>query len=336
MNGLRRILLLGTITLSSLSLIAAAYPAQAQATARRANMQAAEAAFYGLSGAERTEMHLLLMVTGDFNAMFSDRLGGRLYDATMSFQNAQGMAETGVLTPDTVARLRAVGGKIFTSWGMRFVDHPTVEAELSVPGTFGLVETRTPRGLALENKSHTFSVAFAAYSPGDASMTEVFDNLSRAMSDRRIDMKVMRPDFFAVAGGGDRYGTYSRYISTPDGAVGFTATWSTDYFPNGNRVAVVMANGLFPHHSLPTESVPDSPPKVAVAPAPQLAALEPPQPSPSKTVIVTGSGFYVSAVGDLVTNNHVIKGCNDAVVVKHGTARIVARDARRTTWRCSI
>ncbi len=323
MRSLRCALLLGALAASALHPVLLAAPAQAQASARRPNMRAAEAAFYGLTETERTEMHLLLMVTGDFNAMFSDRLGGRLYDATLSFQHAQGMAETGVLTPDTVARLRAVGGPIFSSWGMRFVDHPTTEAELSVPGTFGLVETRTPRGLAFENKSHTFSVAFAAYTADDASMGEVFDNLSRATPGRRIDMKVLRPDFFAVAAGGDRYGTYSRYIATSGGTVGFTTTWSTDYFPNGNRVAVVMANGLFPHRS-----VPDSPPPVATAPAPQPAALEPSQPSPSRTVIVTGSGFYVSANGDLITNNHVIKGCDDAVVVKRGTARIVARDVK--------
>ena len=328
MNGLRCALLISSLAASALSPVLSIDQAQAQASARRPNMQAAEAAFYGLSTTERTEMHLLLMVTGDFNAMFSDRLGGRLYDATMSFQHAQGMAETGVLTPETVARLRSIGGPIFSSWSMRFIDHPTAEAELSVPGTFGLVETRTPRGLAFENKSHTFSVAFVAYPAGDAPMVDVFDNLSRATPGRRIDMKVFRSDFFAVAGGGDRYGTYSRYIATPDGSVGFTATWSTDYFPNGNRVAVVMANGLFPHHSVPAESAPAAPPPVAVAAAPQPAALEPPQPSPSKTIIVSGSGFYVSANGDLITNNHVIKGCEDAVVVKHGTAKIVARDGR--------
>ena len=325
MNGLRCALLVSALATCAVTPLLSSCSAQAQVSVRRPNMRAAEAAFYGLTETERTEVHLLLMVTGDFNAMFSDQFGGRLYDATASFQHAQGMAETGVLTPDVVARLRAVGGPIFTSWNMHFVDHPTAEAELSVPGSFGLIETRTPRGLAFENKSHTFSVAFAAYSAGDAPMKEVFDNLSRATPGRRIDMRVFRSDFFAVAGGSDRYGTYSRYIATPEGSVGFTAMWSTDYFPNGNRVAVLMANGLFPHHSAPDAS---APPAVAQAPAPQPAALEPPQPSPSKTVIVTGSGFYVSPNGDVLTNNHVVKGCDEAVVVKHGTARIVARDTR--------
>lgn len=327
MTGLRCALLAGVLTTSALAPVVSIDPAQAQTSARRPNMRAAEAAFYALAPNERTEMHLLLMVTGDFNAMISDRIGGRFYDATMSFQHTHDMAETGVLTPDVVARLRAVGGTIFTSWGMHFVDHPTAAATLSVPGTFGLVETQTARGLAFENKSQTFSVAFAAYPTGDAPMAEVFDNLSTPTPNRRIDMKVFRPDFFAVAGGGDRYGTYSRYIATPEGAVGFTVTWNTDFFPNGNRVAVVMANGLFPHRFVPSESPPIAQAPVPTPP-PQTAALEPPQPPQAKTVIVTGSGFYVSTNGDLITNNHVIRGCDDAVVVKRGTARIVARDVR--------
>lgn len=135
MNGLRCALLISTLALSAFSPVLISTQAQAQPLARRPNMRAAEAAFYGMSVAERTEMHLLLMVTGDFNAMVSDSIGGRLYDATLSFQHAQDMAETGVLMPDVVARLRAVGGPIFTSWGMHFVDHPTATASLSVPGT---------------------------------------------------------------------------------------------------------------------------------------------------------------------------------------------------------
>ena len=299
--------------------------AHAQSVERRPYMAAAQSAFYSLSYVERMEMHFLLIATGDFNAMVSDKLGGRLYDATISFQHAQGMPETGALTPDVVARLRAIGGPILTSWGMHFVNHPAADATLGVPGRFGLIASQTQRGLAFENGSHTFSVAFAFFPDGDASMAELYSHLTAPAVGRRIDMKVIRPDFFAVAGGGEKFGTYSRYIAIPGGSVGFTVTWNTDFFPNGSRVAVVMANQLLPQRYVPN-AVANAP---AAAPDPvpsQPAALEAPKAAPSTPVIVTGSAFYVTTDGDLVTNNHVVKGCDGAIVVRHGAAKIVARD----------
>ncbi len=298
--------------------------AQAQSIERRPYMAAAQSAFYSLSVIERMEMHLLLIATGDFNAMVSDQISGRLYDATIGFQHTQEMAETGALTPDVVTRLRAVGGPILTSWGMHFVNHPTADAALGVPGRFGLIAGPTQRGVAFENSSRTFSVAFAFFPDGDASMAELYSHLTAPAVGRRIDMKVIRPDFFAVAGRGQKYSTYSRYIAVSGGSVGFTVSWNTDFFPNGNRVAVVMANELLPQRYVPNE-VPNTSAADAAVPS-QSAASEALKATPSTPVIVTGSAFYVTADGDLVTNNHVVKGCDGAVVVRHGAAKIVARD----------
>ena len=43
---------------------------------------------------------------------------------------------------------------------------------------------------------------------------------------------------------------------------------------------------------------------------------------------VTGSAFFVSADGDLVTNAHVVKGCASARITGRGTAHGVAKDAK--------
>ncbi len=296
---------------------------------QRPNIALARAAFFRLSSGDRVALHLMLMATGDFNAMVSDGFGGRLYDAIASFQQSQGLDPTGIADQDTMARLNAKGGFILRSWGMHFVDHPLANASLFVPGTFGLISAKTPRGLAFENASRSMSVDFSFFAQTEASMGDIFTRLSTPLANRRIDMAVIRDGFFAVAGGGQSYGTYSRYIPIPGGTVGFTATWNTVLLPNANRVAVVMANGLLPSRSQPDVAT-SEPPGSAAAPVapPQQASLEAPKPAPPATVTVTGSAFFVSADGDLVTNNHVIKGCESATIVGRGTARIVAKDPK--------
>ena len=222
-------------------------PAVSQ-TANRANFADAASSFYQLSRRERNELYLLLMATGDFNAMVSGQFGARLYDAIASFQQKSGLIPTGVPSADTLDRLHDLGGLIFNSWEFAFIDHPRAAASMVVPGAFGLSQAPTPRGLAFSNKAHTMSIDFAFFAEQEASLQDIFARLTQPAPDRRIDMKVIRPNFFAIAGGGQDLGSYSRYIQVLGGIAGFTITWNSNAFPNGSRVAVVLANELYPRH----------------------------------------------------------------------------------------
>ena len=108
------------------------------------------------------------MATGDFNAMASDQFGTRLYDATASFQGQNGLQPSGVLTAATRAALSDVGGRIFNSWGLEFLNHPFASAAVAVPGGFGFGSTTTAHGLALDNRRRTMSLSFAFFADSDA------------------------------------------------------------------------------------------------------------------------------------------------------------------------
>ncbi len=318
--------LLAFLTTCALSAAYVPQPARALNTLRRPFYEAAKQAFYQLSPADQLRLHVLLIATGDFNAMVSNTFGGRLYDAIVGFEQSHGLRQDGTPTREMYGRLERVAGPIVQSWGITIVNHPWADASLVIPSRFGLVSNRTRRGLAFENETHTMSVDFAYFAADDVPMPEIFARLATPGPGRRIDMRVIHPDFFAVAGGGDQQGTYSRYIAVPGGSVGFTFTWNTNAFPAGNRISVLMANGLFPSRNTAEATVANNP-QPQEAPPPQTASLEAPKVAPS-LVTVSGSAFFVSADGDLVTNNHVIKGCDGATVVGRGSAKIVAKDAR--------
>ncbi len=216
--------------------------------APRPYLPQAQAAFDDLPARDRNEIFLELMATGDFNAMASSDFGGRLYDATASFQAKHGIEPSGVLTSGTRQALSVVGGRVFNSWGFEFLDHPFAPASLAIPGRFGLARSPTPHGFALENRTRTMSVDFSFFGDNEATLETVFDNLTRAPAGRKVDMKVIRPTFLAVASSSDKMSSYSRYIVVRGGIAGFTLSWNSDAFPNGVRVAVVMANELYPRH----------------------------------------------------------------------------------------
>lgn len=80
---MRRVVILA---LSALVWVGVAQPDLAGAAAfQRPNLELARTTFAALSPDERAGLHVMLMATGDFNAMVADRLGPRLYDAVASF-----------------------------------------------------------------------------------------------------------------------------------------------------------------------------------------------------------------------------------------------------------
>ena len=181
---------------------------------RRPNIEMVRATFAALSSDDdRTGLHLMLMATGDFNAMASDRLGTRLYGAIARFQQREGLVPTGIPDPVTMARAHGRGDAILSALRLHAVDHPGAAASLFVPGAFGLVATPTPRGLATESADRSMSLDFSFFPIADSTMANIFARLSAARPGRRIDREVIRDGVFAVAGGGEALGFTSRYIS---------------------------------------------------------------------------------------------------------------------------
>ncbi|GLK68340.1 S1C family serine protease [Hansschlegelia plantiphila] len=151
--------------------------------------------------------------------------------------------------------------------------------------------------------------------------------MSSTAGARRIDYKVIRPRFFAVAGGvGDR-AFYTKYQLSRGGVVGFATSWDSNRIERGDRIPNLMAN-LF-SVSLDgggdTAQATYTPPTMPVMPAP---APSPPAEAAAPSEDKSGTGFFVSQKR-LLTNAHVVKGC--AVVTltigqNKATGRVLARD----------
>jgi hypothetical protein len=300
----------------------------------RAQYQAAERAFYAQEAKQRYEIPLLLIAAGQFNAMSTGAFGPRLFKSIQAYQSSLGAPATGWLTGDQLTRLRVTGYGAMASWGMSEVVHPLTDAKLFVPRKAAPVQRSTRNGYAFEAYDKSISVDFSFFTPEERSLEDVYARLTSTAGGRRVDYKVLRPTFMAVAGGiGDR-AFYAKYQLARGGIVGFTTSWDASRIERGDRIPNLMAN-LFivplAGGGADAAQAMYTPPTAPVSPAPAPAAPPPvaqaPKPEPPNEGS-SGTGFFVTSKR-LLTNAHVVKGCA-TVSLKIGqtqaSGRVLARD----------
>ncbi len=154
-----------------------------------------------------------------------------------------------------------------------------------------------------------------------------------------IHYKVLKDGWYVIsASTPNGVDWYFRYHQEGSNVTGFSLSWNN---ANGNisaeRIAILMSASLWsdmtgaafvqpPTRSLGAAAAVNPPP--VTAPATQEAAPQPPPTPPKEEAkITTGTGFFVTSDGDLVTNAHVVEKC-EKVLVKTDDGSIV--EARRT------
>lgn len=305
----------------------------------------AERAFMALGRDDRFELPMLLIATGHYNGMSTGEFGRRLFRGVREYQASIGAPQTGYLEGDQLGRLRVSGFSVISAWGFSEIRHPQTEAKLNVPLKIAPRREVTRRGYAFSAYDNSVAVDFSFFASSDVPLEELYARLTSSVGGRRVDYKVIRPTFFAIAGGQGERGFYIRYQLAIGGSVGFTTSWDLARIYRGDRIANLMSNLFFVPLASDVALTPSvqepAPQAVPLAPllpsqAVEPPAIQPPAPRPAATETrpapsgpSSGTGFFVTPMR-LVTNAHVVQGCLDVMVAvgqNRGLGRVLARDA---------
>lgn len=305
--------------------ILAVLPAAAQK--RSPDYSAAASQFESYSIEQRIKVQVLMTASGYWPAVPNVSFSSRLFQAITNFQRDNGYAPTGKLDEPQLSRLNDLAAPFLKTWGFRSVTHPTRNARLWLPLGLGGLPLRKEEGWEFKDSTGRITADFLYFNRTRVDQGYQSILTKMLISGTIIHYKVLRSDFMAISATSvDGIDMYLRFHNTDQGSIGFILAWKSELVRHLHieRAATLMSASLWASQTGAPFIDPPGPrssgSSVARSAAPELA----PSPSESAGTLAvpdesgtdvakggrsSGTGFFVSKMGHVLTNAHVVEGC---------------------------
>jgi peptidoglycan hydrolase-like protein with peptidoglycan-binding domain len=257
------------------------------------------------SAADRIAIQLDLAWTGDYNGLINGENADRTTAAIKTFQRNRKFKETGVLNTQERALLAASAKAKQAQVGWSMVDDAVTGARLGLPTKQVPNKSQSKTGTRWSSAQGQVQVeTFKIREPG-TTLAAVYEQQKKEPSTRKLEVNLLRPDFFILTGMQNLKKFYVR-AEFKDGEVrGMTVLYDQATETIMDPVAVVMSS--------------------AFTPFPGIAGVAQIGPPPKRKVEY-GTGIVVSAAGHILADREVTDDCSVIVVSGYGDADRQAED----------
>jgi peptidoglycan hydrolase-like protein with peptidoglycan-binding domain len=277
----------------------------ATAAPKRATTTPAPARDASIPLAERIAIQFDLAWTGDYNGLVNGEFNDKTTAAIKTFQRDRKFKETGTLNPQERALLAAAAKAKAAQVGWSMVDDPVTGALIGLPTKQVPNKSQGRSGTRWASAQGQVQIeTFKIREPG-TTLAAVYEQQKKEPLTRRLEVSLLRPDFFILSGMQNLKRFYVR-AEIKDGEVrGMTVLYDQAMEPIMDPVVVVMSSTFMPFPG--------------VAGIAQIGAAP-------RRKVEYATGIVVSAAGHILTDRQVIEGCNVIVVGGYGDADRQAED----------
>jgi serine protease Do len=316
-------------------------PSVAPEQGRALGYHEAELAFSSLSLDSRIKLQILLTTAGYWLAVPNESFSKRLFGAISRFQSDNGFTPSGALSRKELDSLVAIAAPLLNEWRFQIVKHPAVDVKIWVPLGMNMVAEEISEGAKYSYYGGQIVLSYKRYDAID--LASAFGTTIDALTDtggKITYSKIYKDDFFVVSGQSNQVDIYTRFHTLGGGLIGFVLRWPHNS-PNlhGDRIATLISGSLWSamtgaRFTEPFDLTPQNGAASgeAVAPSVPLPTPTPPLATEDKgSQRSSGTGFFVTHAGAVLTNSHVIEGCSSIRATTaegiSASSKVVARDA---------
>lgn len=294
-----------------------------------------------------------LIWVGEYNGVIDGEMGTKTIAGIKSFQRTHKLPSTGVIDRQTIDRLILESDAARANADFGAVLDEESGIKIGLPKAYLGPGKPTGRGTAWKHSvDGRFSIETVRISEYGRRLEDIYDRLV-ATHGKTITYKTRKVDWFVISGERkkDRKKFYVRFHERDGDIRGFSTTWDSRHSNRFERIVVAMANSFEPfaigalpprspdevasapvdggpHQSEglpPTDTTPGLPPQPEITPEPAVGGPSEPLPPDGPKAVSSGTGFVVSS-NAILTNAHVIQGCEKVVVGIFGEARRTIAD----------
>jgi hypothetical protein len=256
---------------------------------------------------DRLAVQAELAWTGDYRGPIDGETDEKTSVAVKSFQKNRKFKETGVLNTQERALLAASAKAKQIQVGWTMVDDPMTGARLGIPSKQAPNKAPAKAGTRWASAQGQIQIeTFKIREPG-TTLASVYEQQKKEPSTRRLELNLLRPDFFILAG---MQGLKKFYVRADikDGEVrGMTVLYDQATENIMDPVAVVMSSAF---SAFPSVS------------GGQTGAL-------ARRKVEYGTGIIVSSAGHILADRELTESCNVIAVSGYGNADRTVDDSSK-------
>jgi peptidoglycan hydrolase-like protein with peptidoglycan-binding domain len=256
-----------------------------------------------MAQAERRAMQSDLAWTGHYNGAIDGDVSDRMVAAIKAFQKDNGGKQTGVLNPQERGMLGDAARKRQDNVGWKIVFDAGTGVRLGIPAKLVPQQSSDPNGAKWSSPTGTIQIQMARRKETAPTTVKLAEQEKKERAGRKIDYRVVKPDFFVLSGMQGLKKFYTRGQIKGDEVRILTILYDQATEGVMEPVVVAMSSAFNPF------------PNGAEAAAP-----------PPRKSVEYGTGIVVSENGAIVTDRQVVDGCLSIVVAGHGNADRTAED----------